>query len=298
MDSCNDISPDRDNDGDATRRSVSRTTVASYEALCSTAERLQRTSRRVNSEGAAWRRRRRRPAPARRTTFAPRYCPLSRSHPFSPLAHCVRSLSPSLLLPTRFVSLDPAGRPLTRLTLSLPPLVPYRSRSCSPRSLCICRAPFSRRCRVPSPFVTRQQVLPRTPRLFWSLVAASFLRHPRRDGCCASPLQPLPPPPVPPPPHSFHRTASTATDSPMLSSPASSSTSSCVYFPLSPSRPLTNWSRCSMRASGWRTRLTRASRGVEERDASLRCAAPEPEKRTTAKCTTNYASVCPTSRRN
>jgi len=53
--SCNDI---LDRDNDATRRSVSRTTVASYETLCSTAERLQRTSRRVSGSASVGARRR------------------------------------------------------------------------------------------------------------------------------------------------------------------------------------------------------------------------------------------------
>lgn len=73
-------------------------------------------------------------APARRTTFAPRYCYLaSCSHPFSSPIVPTRSLSLLPLLPVRFVSLYSTKRPLS--SLSFPPLVSYRSCSRSP-ALC------------------------------------------------------------------------------------------------------------------------------------------------------------------
>lgn len=70
-------------------------------------------------------------APARRITFAPRYCSLaSYSHPFSTPIVPTRSLSLLPLLPVRSVSLYSTERPLSYL--SLPPLVSYRSCSRSP----------------------------------------------------------------------------------------------------------------------------------------------------------------------
>lgn len=129
-------------------------------------------------------------APARRTTFAPRYYSLparalaSCSHPFSSPIVPTQSLSLLPLLPVRFISLYSTERPLS--SFSFPPLVSYRSCSRSP-ALC---SPSPSAAVLPSPLhltvvaeaphlvCTWRRIPPRIPRLFLSLVAASFLSTP------------------------------------------------------------------------------------------------------------------------
>lgn len=93
-------------------------------------------------------------APARRTTFAPRFCPLSRSHPFSPLSQPTRSLSPfvtgALRLPlshqpTAAWSLAPSSCFLLLLFL-FPSISVSAARSLASSS-------SYRHCRGASPFV-------------------------------------------------------------------------------------------------------------------------------------------------
>lgn len=123
-------------------------------------------------------------APARRTTLAPRYCSLaSCSHPFSFPIVSTQSLSLLPLLPVRSVSLYPIKRPLP--SLSFPPLVSYRSCSrspalCSPPPSAVLPSPLHLTVVAEAPHLvcTWRRIPLRIPRLFLSLVAASFLPTP------------------------------------------------------------------------------------------------------------------------
>lgn len=123
-------------------------------------------------------------APARRTTFAPRYCSLaSCSHPFSFPIVPTQSLSLLPLLPVRSVSLCSIRRPLS--SLSFPPLVSYRSCSrspalCSPSPSAVLPSPLHLTVVAEAPHLvcTCRRIPLRIPRLFLSLVAASFLPTP------------------------------------------------------------------------------------------------------------------------
>lgn len=136
-------------------------------------------------------------APARRTSFASRYCSLVLLRPFSFL-----SLD-ALPLSFAFVTGNAASSSLSSDTAAAEPLTPFSCFLSLLSSVLVLRLSFLfpfhfsvalPRARGASSFVLWQRAPPRSPRLFWGLVTASFLRHPRRGALCP-PLPPLQPPP-------------------------------------------------------------------------------------------------------